>query len=70
MYEESCLSGVHALLEDMSFMKTCLMGGHILQEGMSYSKTYEVQNVMHDNLSCVVLVNCNQLFVKVHTEIL
>ena len=39
------------------------MRGHVLQEDMSYSEPYhEFRNVLHDDMSCEVLVKCNHTF--------
>ena len=47
----------------MSCGKSCIMRGHFLQEDMSYSKTYhDIGNVLYDDMSCEVLVNCNHTF--------
>ena len=44
-------------------MESHIMRGHVLQEDMSYSKTYhDIVNVLHDDMSCEVLVNCNHTF--------
>ena len=66
-FMKTCLKGGHVLQVDISSRRTSLAGGHVLwevghvwQKDMSYSKTYnEVTNVLHNDMSSEVLVECN-----------
>ena len=58
MYYRTCVKG-HVLWEDMSYERSCLT------EDMSYSKMYhEGRNVLHDDMSCEVLIKCNHIFFR------
>ena len=49
-YVSTCLTGGHALWEDISYGCTCLMGGHALWDDMSYRITFLLGAHVHWNI--------------------
>ena len=46
-----CLTGMHFLQEDTSYLRVCLIGGHVLQAYMSYRSTcFTGWHILQDDL--------------------